>query len=467
MLKFSHFKRTLSLKGGSGWVSPLSPFALKGSERWVALTALVAFTLLNVLVLMSYPDNFTRGGHLGFYSIFYKHFHISGFDAWSYITLSNMRVHFTVSRHPLFLAVLYPLYLINQCLMDSTGTNWAIFLMAMLLVVCAVYSAVFFYRICHKVMGLPVIDSSMLTMLFFSFAHVMLATAVPDHFVISLMLLLLTASVVGKHMKEGTDVPILTTATLFFLTAGITLTNGVKTLLAALFCNGKRVFRWKSILFCGIIPVTLLGGIYWLQYKRILEPQDITTHLIEQQRLAKDSTFAKEAARHDRWEKEHNGKAAADDVPLLQWSDISTDRTRSVVENLMGESIQLHEEHLLKDVQQNRPVFVAYSHWWNYAVEAILTILIVIGLWCGRRSRFLWMLVSWVAFDLLMHIGFGFAINEVYIMAAHWAFIIPLAIGYTLFSVNRERRYVLRTVVVLLALFLLSYNVTLLITYLA
>lgn len=63
---------------------------------------------------------------------------------------------------------------------------------------------------------------------------------------------------------------------------------------------------------------------------------------------------------------------------------------RSVVDNLMGESLQLHRDHLLEDVQQERPVFVGYRSYMNYVVEAIVVLLLIAGALVARRQRFLY-----------------------------------------------------------------------------
>ena len=68
----------------------------------------------------------------------------------------------------------------------------------------------------------------------------------------------------------------------------------------------------------------------------------------------------------------------------------------------------IHEEYLLGDVLVNRPVIVRYVNWFNYVVEALLVVLALIGIWMGRKSRFLWLCLSCFAIDMLLHLGLGF-----------------------------------------------------------
>ena len=88
-------------------------------------------------------------------------------------------------------------------------------------------------------------------------------------------------------------------------------------------------------------------------------------------------------------------------------------------------------------------------------VEAIILLLAVVGIWCGRKSRFLWLCLSCFAFDMFIHIVLGFGINEIYIMTPHWAYMLPVAVAF-LFSSVKSRW--LRLGVLLLTLYLFIYN---------
>ena len=165
------------------------------------------------------------------------------------------------------------------------------------------------------------------------------------------------------------------------------------------------------------------------------------------------------------WREKQNGTAIDKDNLLLQWSDISTPRLPSVIHNLMGESLILHSQHLLEDVQNNRPVFVAYDQMVFYVVEGLVALLFIIGVWYGRRSRLMWLLLSWFAFDMLMHVGFGFGLNEVYIMTAHWAFIIPIAIGFAIRHLSGTKRELVVSVVSALGAWMFFYNLAFIVGY--
>ena len=386
---------------------------LRKEERPVAIVALIVFVALNALLIANHWQSFTRGAHVGFWSVFYNHLNMSGYDIFSLIFISCMRLHWNALRHPLFVALLLPLFWINHQIMPPTEFNAAVLLMGALLVAADVWGAVLMHRLLRDVVEVNRMDAAFLTAMFYGFAHVMIATMVPDHFVISMMLLLL-----------------------------------------ALSCRSILSF---------VVPTLLLGAVYLWQKEAIIAPQERNIKRIEAAVAKKDPARIAKLKEHDDFVKQQNGEALTKSVPLLEWSDMTTSRWQSAVDNLFGESLQLHRDYLLEDVQQTRPVFVEYRSAVNYIVEALVVLLLVAGAWIARRKKFFLMVLSWFAFDMIMHMGFGFGLNEVYIMTAHWAFIIPIAAGYIL---RRKNSMAARVLVVALTLWLWTYNAVIVIGYL-
>jgi len=442
-------------------------FKIKKEEKLVALVALFVFIAFNALVIYKYSPLFLKGGNLGFWTIFSKNFRMSGYDCWTYIVLSNMRVHFETTRHPLFLTFLYPLYALNQWLMTATGTNFAVFLMMAVIVFCAFYSAIFMYRIFREALELRRADATLLTAMLFSFGHVLVTSMVPDHFVISLFLLTLTLYIAGKRLKKNQAMDVWESMLLFFLTSGITLTNGAKTLLASLFTNGRRVFSLRFIFISVLLPLALLGGIWFWQYNTVELPQkaEIEKMLDKKKKQGKEKQMKKWADSRNKWMADHSGKPVSD-IPLLNMTDVTTPRAKTLVENFFGEPIQLHEDYLLEDMSHTRPVFVEYNNVLFYVVEAVVVLLFVCGVLCGFRNKFMQMCLSWFTVDIVLHIVLGFGINEVYIMTADWIFIIPIAIGCMLSILSHRPKVILRAILCILTLWLWAYNGSLIAGYL-
>lgn len=469
-------------------------FKIKKEERWLALAALLYAVLLNAIVIWKYYDKFSVVSD-NYHKLFVRTFRISGFDPLTYEVVSNWTTSYNIYRHPLLAFFMYIPNQINQGLMMLTGMNFVQFVVAAILVFCAFYSFIFLYRIFREVIELKRFDSVLLTALNFSFAYVMVSVCVPDHFSLSMFLLIMTLYVSGKKMKNNKPFTVWQTVLLFVLTAGISLNNGIKVFLANLFVNGRKFWRPKNLILAIIVPSALIWIGARMEWNHFEKPKYVARQELKKKKAdkarekviqqyndtatAKDSSVmkaqlanvlkhnAKDKNKRDKWKAmiAHTGKPMGKGE-FTQWTDISTSRWQTLAENWFGESLQLHQDYLLGDTLRQRPVIVHYRLPFNYVVETIVVLLFAGGIWCGRRQRFLWLTMSFLGFDVLIHIILGFGINEVYIMSAHWLFTFPIAIAYL--SCNLKGRVLVfeRIAVIMTALFLYIWNLSLFGSYL-
>jgi hypothetical protein len=320
-----------------------------------------------------------------------------------------------------------------------------------------------------------------MSVFYFSMAYIMLSVIVPDHFTISMFLLLLTFYVAGKCILQGRQLAWWQSALLFCVTAGVTLSNGVKTFLTGLFVNGRRFFHWRYLLLGALLPAALMWGFCQWEYRYCVLPGEQLRAKAKQQEEAKRekeiSMMSAQEQKEVRQKQQQRKKvlarqAAKSGKPVKnfgfwKWTDITTSRLETSYENLFGESIQFHQQHFLEDTLVFRPVFVRYDWKLSYVVEAVIVLFFLVGILIGRRQRFLWMILSCFGFDMFIHLILGFGINEIFIMAPHWLFAVPFAIAYLLrFQVTGFRFQVLRLSVALLTLYLLAYNGYLLVDFL-
>jgi len=404
-----------------------------------------------------------------YWKAFEHELHLSGYDPLTYLGVTDWDVVYQVYRHPLLSFMIWPLWLINEGLTWLLGVNCVQYLVAGMLIFCTYYSYIFLYRIHREVIELQRRDATLLTAYFFSLAYILMAAIVPDHFTISMFLLLITLYISGVCIKKGREFKWWQSAILFYITAGVTLSNGIKVFLSGLFVNLKHFFRPKYLLLAVILPAALLWGTAQWEYRTYVLPKEKAraeqkAQRAEQQkaRVAKMTAEQKEQyeVKKARREKILQRQAAKTGKPMenygfLKWTDISTSRWQSTYENLFGESLQFHQDYFLEDVLVHRPVFVHYRWAFNYVAEALMLLLFVVGIWFGRKSRFLWLCLCGFAFDMFLHIGLGFGLNEIYIMTPHWAFVLPIATAYLFKQV--QTRW-LRVIVALITIYLFIYN---------
>lgn len=403
-------------------------FRFTKKELLYSLPVMMVLMANQGLMLAYHFERFTRGGNLGFWSVFVPKFTLSGFDPYIYLTLSRWDVYYAVYRHPLLAYLWYPWAWLNHWLMMETGVNLSIFIVAGVHTLLAFYAYLFLFRILRWLVRVPTVDAWLLASFFFSFGYILLTVIVPDHFCLSMFLLLLTLYVAGSRLRDRRPLALVPTAALYLLTAGTTLSNGVYTFLAQWACNGRKVFAWRNLLLAFVVPTLLMFGLCFYQQAHIVKPR-----MERQQRALAQKEKAKNAAKAQLSSAQKQGKANPYDVfNLSRWLDTSTSRMASFVENFVGESVVLHNDHLLEDQLEGRPVIVTYSSVWNYIIIGVVLLLTVAGLALGWHETFMRMCASWMAFTLFLHFVPGFALKEVYIMGAHWLFFIPIALAYLL-----------------------------------
>ncbi len=451
--------------------------AIRGEERLLALMLVVILVGVQVLNIVRFGSVLSPLS-ADYWSQMIGRYHVSGFDSITYYTLSDWHVRYNCYRHPLLAFMMYVPYLLNKALMTMFGVNFAIYIVAMMTTITAFYSGIYAFRVFRDLVHLDVKDSTLLVVFFFSFAYILLTSFVPDHFIYSLLLLIVTLYICGRKLKARKPLSRMSTITLFVLTAGVSLNNGLKTFWAACVVNGRRFWHPKNLLLMIIVPSMLMWALCRVEYHYLVMPDEVARHQAKAKKQAQrtkqlqevKATQAKTAEGADSKQKTAAAKPKAkkkanniQGTPLMQgefmrWTDISTSRSKSIVENLFGESLILHEQHTLGDIFRGRPVIVTYQSVIPYIIEALVVLLFICGIVAAWRNRLFWIAAGWFAMDMMLHIGLGFGINEVYIMTAHWAFVIPLAVAYLLRRTEGKAHTTLSVALWIITAFLLVWN---------
>lgn len=469
-------------------------FRIRREERMAFICSSVAFFILNLLNIIRYFDSLTTSTGNS-WSQFIKGWHLAGFDPITYSVLTDWSVGYNIYRHPLLPYFVWPFSKLNEGLMALTGINFAIIITALLLIFFATYAFIFLSRIFWEIIGTKRSEAYVLATLNFSFAFVLLSTLVPDHFCPSMFCLILTLYLCGRKLERGKALNWWQTILLFFFTAGISLNNGLKVFLAALVTRRGKFFRPGYLVIAVILPCALIWGSAKLTYKYLVWPTEMANKAkgkakreaqlerLQKQAianidvndtaaisLAKDSVKKSLEAKREKRRTmsavyKHTGKPIAKGQ-FMSWTDMTTNRLDVAVECLFGEGIMLHEDYLLGDVLVNRPVIVHYHNWFNYIVEAFIVILFLLGIWYGRKSLLLWTGMSFFLMDMALHMGLGFGINEISIMSPHYLFVLPIAMGFVLKSLNEKWRKRLTISLAVVSVYLIIWNVALLIDYL-
>lgn len=441
-------------------------------EYLVVITAgLLFFALLNIMMVVAAPPQWTDT-HFGAWTAFHRGFRFSGFDQFTYIIISMWRPLYTHLRHPLLAYMIWPLTEINEYLKDTYKINCAIYVLAAAWTMISTLSWVLMYKILRRIVEMTFMESLLLTLMLYSFAYVMLATFVPDHMILSMTVTLATLYLAGKAWKQNKSPNILWMLLLYFIGTGISTTNAAKLWLidTAAVWRGRclwTIFK-RGLLY--VIPTLLIAWLYFYEERTAVVEENKYQARIAAKAIAKDSVeYQKKKEKGEQRVAARTGKQLVDN-PLFEWTDYTIPMVPSLVENIFGEGFQLHRDHLLGDanIAGGRPIIVKYDAWYNYLFEAMILLLLIAGIATGWRERFMWICLMPFLFDMVIHIGLRFALTDVYIMTAHWAYVIPVATAYLMRKV-RQRRTVhkaLLLTVSILTIYLLSWNLSLLYSHL-
>ncbi len=435
-------------------------------EEWIlGLVVLLLLVILNGMLIMKYDALFSvvcdDYGKLLSYN-----YHLSGFDATTYSVLTEWGMKYDVLRHPLLPYLMGLPYGLNQLLISLFGVNGTLYIAASVILFFAFCTTVILYRILRELVGVSKWDAVLLVMFFFSLAYVLVTYIATDHFGISLFLILWSLYLVGKSCQEGRLLSTWKSALLLLVTAGVTLTNGAKVCAAELIARGRGFFRWRYLLVISgcwlfVIGLGVLEERIYVFPKEQEAQRYFQEHKVEMiQKARRDH----ERYKHAPWVI-HKGKPLGKGS-LLKWTDYTTSRWETLKENVFGESLILHEEYVLDDILTSyRPVLLSYRAVINYVIEGLLVILLLAGIWYGRRERLLWMCLLGILPDALMHLGLGFAINEIYIMSAHWVYVFPIAAACLLAKSRKRVADTLRVVIILLTVYLFIHNLGLIVDW--
>ncbi len=427
----------------------------------VLLVGLLLMVALNAMMLFYHYDVWTNPRY-GAYSVFRKYFEVSGFDPFSYIIVTTWRPLYVLERHPLLAVLLWPLSQLNGWLKDVTGINCAIYVVGAVWALVSLCSWWLMYRILRRLSRMTWPVSLLLTLFFFSFAYVMLTIFTPDHMTLSLPLLLLAIYLSGRAMQRGGAMPWWQSLPLAFVATGVTTTNIVKVWLADIATQWGQRARWRGIVrrsMLYLIPAALIVGAYCWQQETVMVREKAYADNVVRERAKRDTLFAQRVERQ-RMLGEQTRKKQLVHSDLFLHTEYLIDRWPLLYENIFGEGFVLHTDYVLRDANQKRPVLVRYTHWGYYGIEIAIVLLLALGLLAGRKNPLLMTVLCMFLFDMTLHVALRFASADAYIMTAHWAFIVPMAVAALLQRLDGkpQLRGAVLTMVLLLTMFMWTHN---------
>lgn len=248
------------------------------------------------------------------------------------------------------------------------------------------------YRLSLALDGVGRVRAALCTAAFAAFAYVRYMSVGPESYPISMALALATLLwiVYTRRHEVGMRTDLAVWGALFFFAGGMTITQGVKVVLAYLVTHRltRRAWGW---LVGGGLGILSLGAAFYLLKLVVFGDESRTV----------------EAAFRELWAVVPQG---------IGWSA----RLR-MLEMFFCEPIIPHGVSYVES-----KILTGYAAWWPYAVCGAIYLLAARGAWRLRREPVLRAAAAMFAVDFVIHLVFFWGMDEAQIFCGHWFYLLPV-----------------------------------------
>jgi hypothetical protein len=348
---------------------------------------------------------------------------ILGYDPYMLQWISSPSTNFATIKHPLINFYLLPLSLLLFIAKFIISEKAALVSLYVFYHLSVTYSMIFIYRILNELMMLNQFRSIILTILFSSFAHIIIQSFIIESYPLSLLLLTITLYVLGKgiYLKEKTD-PYLY-CLLFVLTAGVTITNGLKTIIAYLFTEKKLNAKIKWIVAVSFFFLILVAIIY-------IPTKLITSKNSKTELVSNNNSRPGYSTENPKQSLTQELEASGSKIPFLKFIRFDIDLFSSFRGNILGESALFHTSNFKSEIRNGRNIYLEYSSPYKNWIILLFYLFFVFSVIISLNQKFSHILLAFLSVDIFIHVVCRFGIEEPYIFAAHWMFLIPLFFAF-------------------------------------
>ena len=235
---------------------------------------------------------------------------------------------------------------------------------------------------------------------FLSFSFVWLLASVPESFPLAMTTLLLTVLFAKEAPARIKGHPA-AWAVLFALCSAVTVTNGLKVLVAYLIVNKPTRRRLALLAAIAALVAAVAAGFFALRMARwnMQHPDAAKTVWGA---LMQTASWIPEGL--GVWGRVKLGIVNFFALPVQPWKGIGTDP-------VLGLAL---------------PVTIGWIGWcW----AGVVYLAAALGAWCNRHSIVVQVLLGMFAVDAAIHLACGWGIAEGWLFCAHWFYMLPVCIG--------------------------------------
>lgn len=328
-----------------------------------------------------------------------------GYDTVGHLTYEPMMINFDNIfnwniRHPLYCFLFFPFIIIKEVLLTcNVDLTWSLFLLTSTIFMSC--SCFFIYKILREI-NLSFSESCLLLYLFCCFAHIIFLSIQVDSFVTSLffcsLMMLLFTKKIHNHISDS------------FLLCGITgttSTNFIKIIIYYIL-EERSVKKTLTRVLKSIIPFCCFF---------ILTIPNLITRIVDRPRGLLYAVIG--------------------DSFSFRGSDAS--RWNFFIENFLSDPILFH--HTSGIIYSYETIQLPeYSSILYYIPIIIIYSLVAFSIILYYHSKIIQMFCFCFGFDIFMHYGIGYGMEEGQLFCGHWLFFIPIVIGMLISNATWYRK---------------------------
>lgn len=317
----------------------------------------------------------------------------------------------------------------NFALLISSGKMDAVFrsVLALSSSLTIVLANVQIFKYIRNIIQLPINLSIFLTVLFSVFVTPILLSFTPETYTYTLLFLVLYNYYAALKLRKKEKISVF--ALLFggIAIGGLTITNIVKVYLPVLF--EKKLFSsWKNF-GNAIFRVAISATVFILLYLNRLNFQY-------------EKIFSKAEQQYEKF-------SNSEHVPFwdMVWSWFFGG-------NMLFSSFEIRDYHNASKTFYFKALFMeTYSSWLLYVTVAIIFILVFWSWMRNFKNPLVQVLMLSFEIDFTIHVLAKFGLHTAYIYGGHFIFIVPLMLGWLLYSYRKKPIYLSCITSVLLLVF--------------
>lgn len=340
-----------------------------------------------------------------------------------------------ISGHPLIYIFYYPFVLLGNLLASLLTFKAKTILFVLLSTSMVSMSCVYINRYLNQIVELSKSIALLLTIFFALFSTCLILSFTPESFTLSLFFLSFNIYFFSKNIKENKSPSLLSTAVLSISLGSVTITNFAKGALPLLFVKDKF---WNNVKKGIVVGLMFLGTLCLVHVASLLfMDKDLYTSIINHK-----NSFI---------------------VPTISNASYFT----QVIDHFFGAPIFFPElqNFYYYNVQGHWGLYdmkmvqeLDYSQWWQYAFVATLIVLLVASLIKNYRNKYVLLIFSLFAIDIIIHCVYRFGLGQPFIYGGHWVYCIPLLLGWLLKGMKGNTQKVFLSILVVLFIGLVANN---------